>query len=57
VIKDESGTPANAIAARFRSLPVPIIGRINQDSLWLDCRALDIDLDEVTALIMNHYPA
>ncbi|OED34807.1 L-seryl-tRNA(Sec) selenium transferase [Chromatiales bacterium (ex Bugula neritina AB1)] len=29
-----------ALAAAFRKLPVPIIGRIHDAAMWLDCRAL-----------------
>jgi L-seryl-tRNA(Ser) seleniumtransferase len=35
------GTALEALAQRLRQLPVPIIGRIAQDALWLDLRCLD----------------
>jgi L-seryl-tRNA(Ser) seleniumtransferase len=35
------GRRLEALAARLRALPVPVIGRIGGNSLWLDCRCLD----------------
>ena len=35
------GTDLQALAQRLRSLPLPVIGRIAQDALWLDLRCLD----------------
>jgi len=29
-----------ALAQRLRAMPVPILGRINEGALWLDCRCL-----------------
>lgn len=29
------------LAASFRRLPVPVIGRIEEDAFWLDCRCLE----------------
>lgn len=51
VIGGTSDISAKLLAAKFRSLSVPIIGRVGQDALWLDCRALTDDLKEVIALI------
>ncbi|MFO1190266.1 MAG: L-seryl-tRNA(Sec) selenium transferase [Alphaproteobacteria bacterium] len=39
------GRDLKAIAAAFRNLPVPVIGRITDDALHLDCRCLE---DEAT---------
>src|SRR5690606_16379069 len=36
-----AGTALDALAAALRGLPVPIIGRIAEDRLLLDCRCLD----------------
>lgn len=35
------GTDLQALAQRLRALPLPVIGRIAQDALWLDLRCLD----------------
>lgn len=39
--KDCSRKASNDIAARFRRLPIPVIGRVHQDRLLLDLRCLE----------------
>lgn len=39
--KRGAGTALDALATALRELPVPIIGRIDDDRLLLDCRCLD----------------
>ena len=38
-----TGAALKRIAAAFRALPVPVIGRIQDDAFWLDCRCLEAD--------------
>ena len=38
---DGRGSRLEALAARWRALPVPIIGRIYDGRLWLDIRCLE----------------
>ena len=35
------GGRLQALAARLRALPIPVIGRIGEDALWLDLRCLE----------------
>lgn len=49
------GSALKRIAAAFRALPVPVIGRIQDDAFWLDLRCLEADdeaafLSQLTAL-------
>jgi L-seryl-tRNA(Ser) seleniumtransferase len=38
-----SGDGLDALAARLRALPRPVVGRIAQGRLWLDCRCLEAE--------------
>ena len=35
------GTPLEGLGSRLRQLPTPVVGRIQQDALWLDMRGAD----------------
>ena len=35
------GSALKRIASAFRALPVPVIGRVQEDAFWLDCRCLE----------------
>jgi L-seryl-tRNA(Ser) seleniumtransferase len=37
------GDGLDSLAARLRALPVPVIGRIGNGQLWLDCRCLEVE--------------
>ncbi|ROS09988.1 L-seryl-tRNA(Sec) selenium transferase [Raoultella sp. BIGb0399] len=39
--RDGRGSQLDALAARWRLLPVPVIGRVYEGRLWLDLRCLD----------------
>ena len=53
VIEGNNTITAAALSDKFRQLPVPIVGRIAQNSLWLDCRALRDELEEISSLIAS----
>ncbi len=38
-----AGAALDRIAASFRALPVPVIGRVQDDAFWLDLRCLEAD--------------
>ncbi|EOI3517627.1 L-seryl-tRNA(Sec) selenium transferase, partial [Cronobacter muytjensii] len=39
--RDGRGSRLEALAARWRRLPVPVIGRVGEGCLWLDLRCLE----------------
>ena len=44
-----TGEGLDALAARLRSLQYPVLGRIAQGRLWLDCRCLEEGEEEAFA--------
>ena len=46
------GAALKRLAARFRTLPVPVIGRVQDDAFWLDLRCLD-DIDGFRAQLSD----
>jgi len=51
-VRRERNRALTALMAAFRALPVPVIGRLDDDALWLDLRQLD---DE--AMFIEQLPA
>ncbi len=56
-IEGNSTTSASELATLFRALSIPVIGRISQNALWLDCRSLLHDLDELTTMLQSDLTA
>jgi L-seryl-tRNA(Ser) seleniumtransferase len=47
-----AGTRPETLAARMRALPVPVIGRVSEGRLWLDCRCLtETDEQDLLAVL------
>jgi L-seryl-tRNA(Ser) seleniumtransferase len=46
----KGGTALNALAAAFRALPVPVIGRVQDDAFILDLRCLEDEADFIAQL-------
>ena len=42
-----AGRALEQLSQRLRTLPVPVVGRVHENALWLDCRTL-LAADEVT---------
>lgn len=41
LVRKGQGTYLKKLSSQLRGLPVPVIGRIENDALWLDCRCLE----------------
>jgi len=48
--QSSSGAAVNELAARFRSLPRPVVGRVHEGALWFDLRCLVDESDFVSGL-------
>jgi len=55
LIESEKSRSLSAIETSFRQLPIPVIGRIHADRLWLDLRCLDDE--ESFAKQLLHLPS
>ena len=45
-----SGRALDRLSEALRALPLPVIGRVQDDRLWLDVRCLEADADFVGQL-------
>ena len=55
-VKRGRGAALKRLAAALRALPVPVIGRVHEDALWLDLRGLDDEaefVDQLSQLIVT----
>lgn len=50
VAKRGRGSALKRLTAALRALPVPVIGRVHEDALWLDLRCLDDEAEFVAQL-------
>lgn len=53
VIEGNAVVSANTLASKFRALPLPIVGRVSHNSLWLDCRTLRDEFAEVCGVLKD----
>ncbi len=44
------GAALKRLTAALRALPVPVIGRVHEDALWLDLRCLDDEAEFIAQL-------
>jgi L-seryl-tRNA(Ser) seleniumtransferase len=49
-VKRGRGAALKRLAAALRALPVPVIGRVHEDALWLDLRCLDDEAEFVAQI-------
>ncbi|MGH7154881.1 MAG: L-seryl-tRNA(Sec) selenium transferase, partial [Acetobacteraceae bacterium] len=48
------GSRADTVATRLRALPLPIIGRVGEGRVWLDCRCLEAKSEPEVAASLAH---